>query len=55
METTTYYARVLKNDWQLALDILSDIFLNSTLDEGELDRERDVISAGNSRFKGPAG
>ena len=43
METTTYYARVLKNDWQLALDILSDIFLNSTLDEGELDRERDVI------------
>jgi len=41
METTTYYARVLKNDWQLALDILSDIFLNSTLDENELERERD--------------
>ncbi|MFT3672803.1 M16 family metallopeptidase [Aestuariivirga sp.] len=43
METTTYYARVLRNDWQLALDILSDIFLNSTLDEEELERERDVI------------
>ena len=26
METTTYYARVLKDDWALALDILADIF-----------------------------
>jgi predicted Zn-dependent peptidase len=43
METTTYYARVLKNDWRQALDILADIFLNSVLDEGELERERDVI------------
>lgn len=43
METTTYYARVLKNDWQLALDILADIFLNSTLDAAEFERERDVI------------
>jgi predicted Zn-dependent peptidase len=43
METTTYYARVLKNDWPLALDILADIFNNSVLDSGELDRERDVI------------
>ena len=43
METTTYYARVLKNDWQLALDILADIFSNSVLDETELDREREVI------------
>ena len=43
METTTYYARVLKNDWHLALDILADIFINSTLDEEELERERDVI------------
>ena len=25
METTTYYARVLKNDWPQALDILADI------------------------------
>jgi predicted Zn-dependent peptidase len=43
METTTYYARVLRQDWPLALDILSDIFLNSVLDEDELNRERDVI------------
>jgi predicted Zn-dependent peptidase len=43
METTTYYARVLKNDWRLALDILADIFTESTLDPEELERERDVI------------
>lgn len=43
METTTYYARVLKDDWKLALDILADIFTASTLDEDELERERDVI------------
>lgn len=43
METTTYYARVLKNDWALALDILADIFMSPVLDEDELERERDVI------------
>jgi predicted Zn-dependent peptidase len=43
METTTYYARVLKQDWRNALDILADIFLNSVLDADELERERDVI------------
>lgn len=43
METTTYYARVLKNDWPLALDILADIFTESVLDEAEMERERDVI------------
>ena len=43
METTTYYARTLKADWPLALDILADIFTESTLDADELDRERDVI------------
>ncbi len=43
METTTYYARVLKNDWKLALDILADIFTESVLDPEELERERDVI------------
>lgn len=43
METTTYYARVLKDDWKLALDILADIFTESTLDPGEMERERDVI------------
>jgi predicted Zn-dependent peptidase len=43
METTTYYARVMKTDWKLALDILADIFTQSTLDEDEMERERDVI------------
>lgn len=43
METTTYYARVLKSDWPLALDILADIFTGSILDPEELERERDVI------------
>jgi predicted Zn-dependent peptidase len=43
METTTYYARVMKDDWLLALDILADIFTESVLDEDEMERERDVI------------
>ena len=43
METTTYYARVLKNDWAMALDILADIFTVPELHEDELERERDVI------------
>lgn len=43
METTTYYARVMKEDWKLALDILHDIFTESVLDEDEMERERDVI------------
>jgi predicted Zn-dependent peptidase len=43
METTTYYARTLKSDWPLAMDILADIFTESTLDEAEMERERDVI------------
>lgn len=43
LETTAYYARMLKGDEGLALDILADILLNSTFDAGELDREREVI------------
>ncbi len=43
METTTYYARTLKSDWPLAMDILADIFTSSTLEEEEMERERDVI------------
>jgi predicted Zn-dependent peptidase len=42
-EVTAYYARVLKEDSPLALDILGDILLNSAFDPVELDRERDVI------------
>ena len=42
-ESTVYYATVLKEDVDLALDIVSDIVLHSTFDAGELDRERAVI------------
>ncbi len=43
MEMTAYYARVLKDDAPLAIDILSDIILDPKFDEGELERERGVI------------
>jgi predicted Zn-dependent peptidase len=42
-ESTAYYAKVLKEDLPLALDILSDILQNSTFDPEELERERAVI------------
>lgn len=42
-EVTAYYARVLKEDCPLAMDILADILVNSAFDPAELDRERDVI------------
>ncbi|HVW94322.1 MAG TPA: pitrilysin family protein [Devosia sp.] len=43
IEHTGYFARVLKEDVGLAGDILSDILQNSVFDEGELDREQQVI------------
>lgn len=42
-EMTNYYARVLKADVPLAMDILSDILSNSVFEEAELARERHVI------------
>ena len=42
-DNTTYYARVLKDDLYLALDVLSDIVMNSVCDQKELDREKEVI------------
>lgn len=42
-EKTVYYAKVLKNDLETAVDILSDILQNSKFDQAELDRERGVI------------
>jgi predicted Zn-dependent peptidase len=42
-ETTAYHARVLKDDWRLALDILADILIDPAFDDDELERERDVI------------
>jgi predicted Zn-dependent peptidase len=43
IETTSYYARVLKEDVPLAVDILSDILRNSIFDPEELAREQHVI------------
>ncbi|QPC42131.1 insulinase family protein [Kaustia mangrovi] len=43
METTAYYARMLKEDLALGVDILADILLNPRLDREEMEREREVI------------
>jgi predicted Zn-dependent peptidase len=43
VETTHYYARVLKADIVLALDILADILTEPTFDSAELGREKNVI------------
>src|SRR5450755_2111705 len=43
VESTAYYARVLKTDAPLALDVLSDILSDSTFDAEELRREQNVI------------
>lgn len=40
---TIYYAKVLKDDLEKAVDILTDIFLNSSFAEEELEKEREVI------------
>src|SRR6202011_100946 len=42
-ETTAYYARVMKADVPLALDVLSDILTNPSFEPDELDREKSVI------------
>jgi predicted Zn-dependent peptidase len=42
-EQTAYFARVLKDDVALAVDILADILLNSTFDAEELAREKGVV------------
>src|SRR5579862_2338580 len=43
IESTAYYARVLKADVPLALDVLSDIISEPTFDAEELRREQNVI------------
>ncbi len=42
-EQTAYYIRILKDDLSLAVDILSDILLNSTFAPEEIARERGVV------------
>ena len=42
-EQTAYYAKVMKEDVALAVDILADILQHSTFAEAELERERSVV------------
>jgi len=42
-EQTAYHARVLKEDVELAIDLISDILQRSVFDETELKREKNVI------------
>ncbi len=42
-EKTVYYAKVLKQHAEFAVEFLSDILQNSTFDEVELEKERGVI------------
>jgi predicted Zn-dependent peptidase len=43
MELTVYYAKVLKDNIEVAADIIGDILQNSMFDNDELAREQDVV------------
>ncbi|HEY4707040.1 MAG: zinc protease [Deltaproteobacteria bacterium GWA2_55_10] len=42
-EYTCFYAKILNKDLPKAIDLLSDIFINSRFDRNEMDRERLVV------------
>jgi len=42
-EVTGYYAKVGSEHFDLALDVISDIYLNSKLDAREIGKEKDVV------------
>ena len=42
-EYTCYYTRTLDSHFDIALDVLSDMFLNARFDEADIDKERNVI------------
>ncbi|MDL4840113.1 M16 family metallopeptidase [Aquibacillus rhizosphaerae] len=42
-EYTCYYAKVLDTHKNFALEVLSDMFFNSTFDEAEMEREKKVV------------
>jgi len=42
-ELTVFYAHVIDRHLPLAIDVLADMFLHSTLDASELRKERDVV------------
>ena len=42
-QMTCYYTRILDDNFDKALDIMADMFLNSTFDKTEMDKEKKVI------------
>ncbi|PPA72016.1 M16 family metallopeptidase [Jeotgalibacillus proteolyticus] len=42
-EYTCYYAKVMDNHKSHALEVLGDMFFNSAFDEGELEKEKNVV------------
>jgi predicted Zn-dependent peptidase len=40
---TSFYANALNEDWELCLDLLADMLLESVLEPGELEKEQGVI------------
>ncbi|MBS0471539.1 MAG: insulinase family protein [Proteobacteria bacterium] len=42
-EQTAFHARVLKDDVPLGIDLLADILVHPTYEQGELERERQVV------------
>ena len=42
-EYTCYYAKILDEDLDLAIDVLSDMFFSSLFDENEIEKEKNVV------------
>ncbi len=42
-ETTAFYARMLKDDLELAVDVIADMMMAPTFSESELIKEKDVV------------
>lgn len=42
-EFTSFYAKMLKNDAELAIDVIGDFLMNPTFPEDELAKEREVV------------
>ncbi|HEY8909628.1 MAG TPA: pitrilysin family protein [Desulfosporosinus sp.] len=42
-EYTCYFAKILDEDLDLAIDVLSDMFFNSLFDEKEIEKEKNVV------------
>ena len=42
-DCTCFYAKVIDENLELAVDILADLVINATMDETELEKERGVI------------